>query len=237
LSCLTKTDSLEQVNGNGKKLAEVNCEDTKIQLADQDLVIGKNARDALADMKNGQKSVLLGIRAFLVASIKHLQKKLPFENSLLRDLSCLDPRKRQLSGSISSVENVCKKLCPNSDVSKVHDEWIVYQTDPNIMNITAQTGRIDHYWNQVLTMTSSSGLLKFENLTPVVKAALVLAQTNAESERSLSVNANIVTKDRTLLSEPTIQGLRTVKDAVHFKQSKYQHAGNDLHNKCTEDCS
>ena len=41
-------------------------------------------------------------------------------------------------------------------------------------------------------------------------------QTNAESERSLSVNAHIVTQERTLLGERTIVGLRSVKDAVKF---------------------
>ena len=47
----------------------------------------------------------------------------------------------------------------------------------------------------------------------VVKSGLILVQTNAES---LSVNARIVTQERTLLGERTIVGLRSVKDAVKF---------------------
>ena len=50
----------------------------------------------------------------------------------------------------------------------------------------------------------------------VIKSALTLGQTNAESERSLSVNAAIVTRERTLLSENTIIGLCVVKEAVRF---------------------
>ena len=52
----------------------------------------------------------------------------------------------------------------------------------------------------------------------MIKSGLVLAQTNAESERSLSVNARIVivTKDSTLLGEKTIVGLHVIKDAVRF---------------------
>lgn len=38
-------------------------------------------------------------------------------------------------------------------------------------------------------------------LPKVVKSGLVLSQMNAESERSLSVNARIVTLERTLLGE------------------------------------
>ena len=49
-----------------------------------------------------------------------------------------------------------------------------------------------------------------------MKSALVLGQTNAQSEQSLSVNARIVTQDRTSLDEKTIVGLHVVKDAVRF---------------------
>ena len=48
----------------------------------------------------------------------------------------------------------------------------------------------------------------------VVKSALVLAQTNADSECRLSVNARIITDDRSLLCEKTTIGLHVVKEAV-----------------------
>ena len=44
----------------------------------------------------------------------------------------------------------------------------------------------------------------------------MLTQTNAESERSLSVNARIVAKDRASLGEKTIVSLHVVKEAVRF---------------------
>ena len=50
----------------------------------------------------------------------------------------------------------------------------------------------------------------------MIKSALVLAQTNAESERSLSINAGIVTRERASLGEKTIVGLHVLKDAVKF---------------------
>ena len=49
-----------------------------------------------------------------------------------------------------------------------------------------------------------------------MKSALVLTHTNAESECSLSVNARIVTKDRSLLGEKTIAVIHTLKEAVRF---------------------
>ena len=50
----------------------------------------------------------------------------------------------------------------------------------------------------------------------MIKSALVLAQTNAESERSLSIHARIVTQERASLAEKTIVGLHVLKDAVRF---------------------
>ena len=56
----------------------------------------------------------------------------------------------------------------------------------------------------------------------MIKAALVLAQTNAESERSLSINARIVTQERASLGEKTIVGLHVLKDAVRFFDPCFQ---------------
>ena len=55
----------------------------------------------------------------------------------------------------------------------------------------------------------------------VIKSALIRGQTNAESECSLSVNARVVTQDRTLLNEETIVGLRVIKEAVRFGDPIY----------------
>ena len=57
---------------------------------------------------------------------------------------------------------------------------------------------------------------RFSAPPKVVKSGLFLAQSNVESERSLSVNARVVTQEWTLLGERTLVGLRTVKDAVKF---------------------
>ena len=60
------------------------------------------------------------------------------------------------------------------------------------------------------------GELRYKLLPVVVRSALVLAQTNAESARSLSINARMVTKGRASLSEKTIIGLHIMKNAVKF---------------------
>jgi len=59
-----------------------------------------------------------------------------------------------------------------------------------------------------------------------VKAGLILAQMNAESERTLSVNERIVTKERNLLGETTIVGLRAVKEALRFHDPQHSQPEN-----------
>ena len=49
-----------------------------------------------------------------------------------------------------------------------------------------------------------------------VKAGFILAQTNAESERNLSISAIIISKKRASLREKTIVGLHSHTEAVSF---------------------
>ena len=76
--------------------------------------------------------------------------------------------------------------------------------------------RVDHCWNAVFLLKSIAGNSQYQCLPLVIKSGLVFAQTNAESERSLSINARVVTIERSALGEVTITGLHTVKEAVRF---------------------
>ena len=51
-------------------------------------------------------------------------------------------------------------------------------------------------------------------LPKMVKCALALCHSNADVERSLSVNKKMLTKMNTRMSEETINGLRSTKAAV-----------------------
>ena len=61
---------------------------------------------------------------------------------------------------------------------------------------------------------------KFVVLPKMVKCALALCHSNADVERSLSVNKRMLTKMNTKMSEETINGLRSTKAAVQ----EYGHA-------------
>ena len=144
-----------------------------------------------------------------------LQQKLPPKNELLRQLGCTNPLKRNKESTVSSIERLTTVLQPAISTSEVIDEWKLFQVDNELPDYNQQE-RIEKYWNAVFQLQSSDGQLRYKLLPAVIKSALTLGQTNAESEHSLSVNAAIVTRERTLLSENTIIGLRVVKEAVRF---------------------
>ena len=184
----------------GSDLTYIECQDVKLQLPDKSIVIGKGAREALVKLTSEQqRQALLGIHSFMCTTATELQQKLPLKNELLRQLGCTNPTVLQ----------------PAISTSEVIDEWKLFQVDNELPDYNQQE-RIEKYWNAVFQLQSSDGQLRYKLLPAVFKSALTLGQTNVESESSLSVNAAIVTQERTLLSENTIIGLCVVKEAVRF---------------------
>ena len=100
------------------------------QLSGGDLVIGEPTRQELRKLKEDQqKAQLLGIRAFFTAVAAFLQTRLPFENKLLRFLSCLNPDRRS-DTSLRAIEFVASKLrTPAADIANVSGEWRLYIYD------------------------------------------------------------------------------------------------------------
>ena len=217
----------------GSDLTSIECQDVKLQLPDKNIVIGKGGREALVKLTSEQqRQALLGIRSFMCTTSTELQQKLPLKNELLRQLGCTNPLKRKKNellrqlgctnplkrkkeSTVSSIERLTAVLQPAISTSEVIDEWKLFQVDNELPDYNQQE-RIEKYWNAVFQLQSSDGQLRYKLLPAVIKSALTLGQINAESERSLSVNAAIVTRERTLLSENTIIGLHVVKEAVRF---------------------
>ena len=71
------------------------------------------------------------------------------------------------------------------------DEWIRYQE----INVTEddQSLCVDHSWKKVFTKKDNCGD-QFEVLPKMVKCAVPLCHSNADVERSLSVNKRMLTK-------------------------------------------
>ena len=74
--------------------------------------------------------------------------------------------------------------------------------------------RVDQYWSKVLKLKSVSGSQKFSVLGKVIKCALSLSHGNVDSERSLSINKNTLSKEKSSMSITALNGLSLVEDGV-----------------------
>ena len=93
----------------------------------------------------------------------------------------------------------------------VSDEWAHYmeiEVKEEDFNL-----RVDHFWHKIFCSRYSSGD-KFVVLPKMVKCALVLCHSNADVERSLSVNKRMLTKLNSGMSEESVNGLRSTKTVV-----------------------
>ena len=166
----------------GSELASIKYKDVNLQLAEKDIVIGDKARKGLIELPCAQqKKVILGICTFYSTTVSYLQEKLPLDNKLLRQLGCLNPMKRKKDSTVSSIKSIASAIQPKVNKTQLVDEWKVYQMDTNLPDYDPKE-RIEVFWKQVFGLQGPAGEPKYQVLPLVVKSALVLAQTNAESE-------------------------------------------------------
>jgi len=126
-----------------------------------------------------------------------------------------------------------KQALPASEIDKLMMECRVYQTDESITEdwYIEDKGKtndglpfikwpsIDKYWAKVFKRTTDLGLQMYLTLSKLVKCVIFKAYGNADVERGFSLNALIVTADRSALNALSVSGLRTVQDAVRQTHS------------------
>lgn len=208
-----------------------------IILAADELDIGTEARKIVNVLKRDQKTYGAAktfghdVTKFFKAIGEYLLAKLPLNNVLLQNLTCLSPQMRtsEPEKTVQMIAAVVNALpCCNTAEMKdnVTREWREYQAevisddyfvaekgqDANGMPFVKYR-RIDNYWQRVLQITDSRGEAKYPHLGKVVRVALCLSHGQADVERGFSLNKAILS-DRTALSERALCGLRTVKDVI-----------------------
>ena len=63
---------------------------------------------------------------------------------------------------------------------------------------------IDEYWQHIFDIKNAAGNGKFRHIQNLIKTCVSIHHGNADVERTLSGNKNILTKERTLLNEETL---------------------------------
>jgi len=162
---------------------------------------------------------------------QYFKLNLPLINRFLRDIQILHPSLKNVQNAdqIIRVARAVPNLLTDTEIDRLRDEWMAYsleiidekwiiknkETD-SAGNDHITYHRIDFYWNKVLAITTTDGRPKYSTLAKLVKNILIISHGNSDVERGFSINQNIVAPNRSLLSESSINGLRTTYDAVKF---------------------
>ena len=148
-----------------------------------------------------------------------MQKSLALRNPLIEALTCLHPAEKAKITSFEKIRKVGDSLLciKPEELTVLTDEWRIY-AEADIPEEWAQKHgsavRVDQYWSKVLKLKSVSGSQKFSVLGKVIKCALSLSYGNADNERSLSINKNTLSKERSSWSITALNGLTAVEDGV-----------------------
>ena len=156
---------------------------------------------------------ILGMKCFYKAIIKYLKKMLPLDDVLVEALTCLNPWEQNSVNGLHNCRKVAEEMPSIRKEEEIlfGDEWVRYQQinlDEDDMEV-----RVDHFWNKMFRRTDGSGD-RFELIPKMVKCALALCHSNADVERSLSVNKRMLTKQNVTMKDETLIGLRVIKDAI-----------------------
>ena len=82
--------------------------------------------------------------------------------------------------------------------------------------------RIDEYWQHNFDIKNAAGNGKFRHIQNLIKICLSIHHGNTVAERSLSGNKNVLTKERTSLSEEKLIGLRRCKQYLRNAGGAHQ---------------
>ena len=166
-------------------------------------------RGSLAQLKpERRRSVVLGIRAFYSTISCILTVSPPSSECLVKKRwDARIPWTEQRQAVRRQLQDCARhKLQPQFDVSlglRTGGVSILWMK----MLHQVETGqRVDHFWRNVFCLKSADGTPRFSVLPNVDKAGLVLAQMNAESERSPFSRwmQRIVTQERSRIGESII---------------------------------
>ena len=155
------------------------------------------------------------VRRFYVAVVNKMVNIFPFHDDMLRDLAALnpDPALRE-SWSASSVLDLAIRFGLVAD--EHHDALVAefqdYQLSPDDeLPLYTADSRVDTFWAEMAKKKPFAGGVCFPHLAHVMTTLSVIAQSNVDSERVLSMCRKIDTEARTQLGNDTLRALLSCK--------------------------
>ena len=164
---------------------------------------------------------------FFQTAIKKLLHYLPLKNHILRDLQITCPTAQQKPWSLEAVRRIARafsRIDPSIDVDQVVSNWRTYTLEDikDIQNAATNNSKIDiaKFWKAVGELQMPSGEKKYTEITKIMMLCMTIAHGNADTERSFSQSALILTKHRNRICIDTLNGLMAVKSAMSVTNVK-----------------
>ncbi|CAF1530611.1 unnamed protein product [Adineta ricciae] len=231
LSSFIKTDVVQ--HKSGQELLIITLDQVNLWRSEKELRIGEQTTKLISSLNfDEKKSFYQDVRKIYEAIGNYLKKNLPLDNILLRDLQVLNYSSKSDPTSNDQILRVARAI-PNlfndREIDSLTNEWILYcfelideswiikdkYIDANGLD-HIKYHSIDYYWSKVFSILTNNGTPKYQTLAKLIRNVLIIAHGNADVERAFSINSNIITDNRTLLSETSINGLRLVYDGVKY---------------------
>ena len=217
LAQFVKPEKLEGKSA-GADLVGIDYKNVSNQLDSHKLAVGRAASIGLQKVTHETKKRFhMAVRKFYTTVTEKLFHYLPLDDPLLKDLVFLCPASQKLDGSRRKVVRVATSLAkvePSIKVDQVEAEWRAYAIDRDYTS-SLPDEKVSTYWSSVLQEQLPSGHPKYPQLKEVVKCCLSLAHGNADTERTFSQTAKILTKHRNQMGIEMLNGLMTIK--THLK--------------------
>ena len=176
--------------------------------------VGQPAKTTIETLAKKEKLTLMTeIKQFYVTAIKHVTKKIPYFETL-KYFQCLSPENIRNPESETYISKIAKLLpLYDLDVDILSCEWRLLQFDETIRFPLHKDERIDSYWNNIFTLQDQANP-RYRLLKRVVQNALSLSHGNADVERRFSKSSQLLTEDKSSMTERTLNAKLAITDTL-----------------------
>lgn len=181
------------------------------------IVLSENTENEIKTLSESEKfNFLKAAKQHYMVACVYIIEKTSLSSNFLKKLRCFHPLERKSIRSCREIVAVAKTLQIDVPYDRLVDEWKALQLEKE----NVQSGRIDVYWENLLSLKGSGDKLKYPSVSMVVKAALILSHGNAEVERGFSSSGLVLTDDKASMSERTLSSIMTVKSVLKLYANK-----------------
>ena len=202
-------------------ITAINYQDLNAELKDSELAIGTSTRMLLCgELEDEVAGTVIEarfyrtVRTFYETAVCKIIDKFPF---IFKKLLMLDPRNRFMADTADVLDLANRFMSfSQDDMDSLTMEYLDYRscTDDELPSFIPQSdAAIDHFWADIGDMKTVKDLetLRFEKLSLLAKALLVLPHSNADPERLFSMVRKIYTELRRQMDPSTLSSLLSVK--------------------------